>query len=233
MLLRFHAPASKLLRFIRRHQWSLPLALVSAASFAQLASEVYEGEDIAAFDETAMTWVTSWRGDLDGLMLALTTMGDFLVMTILATVVVAALVLSKHLREAQFMIAASFGTLLLNQALKLLFQRARPETTLGYLVPAPSTFSFPSGHAMGSVGVLASLLVLAHVFKLKRAYRLPLIALTALVLVGIALSRVYFGVHYPSDVIGGQFAGAAWVSAVTGWFYPRLLPGERATTRFP
>ena len=48
------------------------------------------------------------------------------------------------------------------------------------------------------------------------------------VILGVAASRVYFGVHYPSDVIGGMLAGAAWIAAVTGWFYPRLLPGEAA-----
>jgi membrane-associated phospholipid phosphatase len=45
-------------------------------------------------------------------------------------------------------------------------------------------------------------------------------------ILGVAASRVYFGVHFPSDIVGGQLGAAAWVAAATGWFYPRLLPNE-------
>jgi undecaprenyl-diphosphatase len=114
----------------------------------------------------------------------------------------------------------------LNTALKLFFHRARPQGSLLYLIQTPSSFSFPSGHAMGSTGVMLSLVVLAHVYRLPTRVRAIGFSLAAAFSVGVATSRVYLGVHFPSDVIGGQLAAAAWVSAITGWFYPRLLPGE-------
>jgi membrane-associated phospholipid phosphatase len=62
---------------------------------------------------------------------------------------------------------------------------------------------------------------------------LLLLAATGIGVAGIAVSRVYFGVHYPSDVIGGILAGFGWISAITGYFYPRLLPGEQTLASPP
>jgi membrane-associated phospholipid phosphatase len=83
------------------------------------------------------------------------------------------------------------------------------------------------------MGVFATSLVILHVVGAPRPVRLAAIVAVALVVSGVALSRVYFGVHFASDVLGGQLAAAAWVSALTGWFYPRLLPGEEATVAEP
>lgn len=219
-------------RFLQRHRWSIPLAVLSTLCFIQLANEVRE-QELEAFDQAFASQVVAFRGKLDGPMLFLTRAGGFLPMTVLAAVSAAVLAFTGRRKECVFVAIAGGGTLILNTTLKLLFHRARPDIGLGYMIPAPSSFSFPSGHAMGSMGVLSTLLVLAHVLRLRRPYRMLLIAIVVPAILGVALSRVYFGVHYPSDVIGGQLAGAAWVSAVTGWFYPRLLPGEETRHSVP
>ena len=82
---------------------------------------------------------------------------------------------------------------------------------------------------MGSAGVLGSLAVIVRVLRPRRVVWLSVAVLSALMVLGVALSRVYLGAHYPSDVLGGLFAAASWISAVTGWVYPRLLPHERTT----
>jgi undecaprenyl-diphosphatase len=125
------------------------------------------------------------------------------------------------------LVFSALGAFLLNGLLKSLFHRPRPGATLLYLIDTPASFSFPSGHAMGAMGVLGGMVVVVHALRWPQALRIVVTSTAVCVIVGIALSRVYFGVHFPSDVIGGQLAGAAWISALTGYFYPRLLPGER------
>lgn len=229
--MRVESFVQRAVHFVRRHKWSLPLAIVSSVSLAQLAGEMREGE-LADVDAAAARVVTSWRGSLDGVMYALTRLGGWEGMTVVTLLAVAVLLLSQRRREALFMVTAAGGTLILSTALKLIFQRARPEDVL-YLIPAPASFSFPSGHAMGSMGVLASCAVVLHVLRVPRLLRLLVSVGVGVVATGVALSRVYFGVHYPSDVLGGQLAAAAWVSAITGWFYPRLLPGEETLEPAP
>jgi undecaprenyl-diphosphatase len=221
-------PIWRLVAFVFRHPWSIGLSLGSVWCFMELSGELREGE-LGPVDDAVADIVTAWRGHLDLPMLALTHGGGGVGMTLLA---IAAILLSwRHGRrtEVLFLLISTLGTSLLNIALKLGFARDRPDVGSRYLIDAPTSFSFPSGHAMGSAGVLASVVVVAFASGLPRKYRVPVGLLAASVALGVALSRVYFGVHYPSDVLGGQLAACAWVSAVTGVFYPRLLPGEQAT----
>jgi len=218
-------------RIWQRHRWSVPLSFLSAMFFARLGWELHEGE-LDAFDAGAQRLVDSCRGSFDGLMVFLTTAGDFTPMTLTVCVALLLLFAAGRRRESRFLLWSSVGCLVLNVLLKLLFHRARPHAEPAYLLPRPISFSFPSGHTMGSAGVLGSLAVVVRVLRPRRAVWLGFGVVNALAIVGVALSRVYLGAHYPSDVLGGLFAAASWISAVTGWVYPRLLPHER-TTRAP
>lgn len=219
------ASSWRAVEFVRRHQWSVPLSTLSTVSLAYLAAEMRDG-DLDGLDAAVAGVVHGWRGSMDGLMLVLTRTGGALGMTLASIATVVVLLALRHRRAAIFMTTAALGTLALTTGLKLLFQRARP-ADVAYMIQAPSSFSFPSGHALGSMGVIASVVVVLYAVQAGRLLCRLATALAALFVVGVALSRVYFGVHYPSDVIGGQLAAAAWVSAVTGWFYPQLFPGER------
>ena len=89
-------------------------------------------------------------------------------------------------------------------------RNARP-ADIEYLIQVPSSFSFPSGHAMGSMGVLASTVVVLYAVGTPALLRRIATLLIGSFVFGVALSRVYFGVHYPSDVIAGWVAGATVV----------------------
>lgn len=213
------------LRFLARHRWSLPLALGSALFFAHWAEEMRERE-LTPFDAAVSSAVAGLRGHWDALMLTLTRFGEGESLCVLVVAAVGVLLAVRRPREAVFLGTVGLGTLALNALLKLSFARARPGEDVLYLIHTPSSFSFPSGHALGATTVLFALVVIAKVAG-ARGFGLALLVLgAALLVLGVSASRVYFGVHFPSDVIGGMLAGAGWVSAVAGWFYPRVLPGE-------
>jgi undecaprenyl-diphosphatase len=111
----------------------------------------------------------------------------------------------------------------LDLALKHTFHRARP---IGFFGISPSSYSFPSGHALGSLcfyGVLAAILS-ARVRG--RAARFCIWIAASILVTLIGFSRIYLGVHYPSDVIAGYCAAAVWVGMVV--FLDRTLGRRRA-----
>jgi undecaprenyl-diphosphatase len=127
---------------------------------------------------------------------------------------VLALMLFLHFRWRRatlWLVVTLLGALVLDLTLKYAFHRARPTP---FFVNLPRTYSFPSGHALFSFcfyGVLAELLVGRIQSRLGRI----LIWLSAAILVAaIGFSRIYLGVHYPSDVIAGYLAACLWVSSL-------------------
>jgi undecaprenyl-diphosphatase len=228
-LIRFHVSrAARAVGFVLRHRWSVPFSILATGFFAHLAAEMRENE-LKPFDALVATAVGHARGGFDGPMLWLTRLGEGESLLVVGASCAALLLALRRPREVVFLAVVGAGALALDAGLKLAFQRARPEASELYLIHTPSSFSFPSGHALASTAVLFALVVVARVVGVRGVYLVPLAATALLLVLGIATSRVYFGVHFPSDVLGGLLAGAAWVSTVTGWFYPRVLPGEEVT----
>ena len=126
-------------------------------------------------------------------------------------------------RTALFVFVATTGGSLLNTGLKELFRRPRPE-----VVPhlrEVFSLSFPSGHAMTSAAVYLTLGALLMRIAERRATKMYCMAMAMLLTVLVGSTRVYLGVHYPTDVLAGWLAGISW--ALLCWMIERWL--ERRT----
>ncbi len=121
---------------------------------------------------------------------------------------VAMLALRRRWRDTVFAVTALVGSALLNVGSKQLFQRQRPG--LWESIAPESTFSFPSGHAMGSMTLAAVAVFLAW----NTRWRWPALIAAIVFVPCVGLSRVYLGVHYPSDILGGWCAALIWVTGV-------------------
>ena len=118
------------------------------------------------------------------------------------------LLVARRVETALFLVVAIAGGALASTSLKLLFSRARPEL-VQHLVEVANA-SFPSGHAMNSAITYLTLGALLARTEKSTAIRIYLIALAILLTLTIGFSRVYLGVHWPSDVIAGWCLGGAW-----------------------
>ncbi|PEZ06853.1 phosphatase PAP2 family protein [Priestia megaterium] len=118
-------------------------------------------------------------------------------------------------KELILFIAIVGGHVILNQLLKLSFQRDRPN--LHRLIEIDG-YSFPSGHAMSAFAVYGALSFLLWHDISTRWGRIALILTSSVIILMIGISRIYLGVHYPSDIIGGFLAGGIWL-ALCIWFY--------------
>ncbi|WP_254052724.1 phosphatase PAP2 family protein [Bacillus sp. V59.32b] len=166
--------------------------------------------ELEQFDSAIIQFIQGQISDqLTSIMKVLTFFGSIPWFIMAAIAVSIFLVLSHKKRYAVFLLFTSWTGLVLNLVLKWMFKRERPD-----LLPiiAENGFSFPSGHSMGSFvfyGALAVILV-----RISKHAFLDWIfgSLCALIILFIGISRIYLGVHYPSDVIGGFAAGGAWLT---------------------
>ncbi|RIV89007.1 phosphatase PAP2 family protein [Aurantiacibacter zhengii] len=195
------------------------LALVAGLlAFGHLASEIAEG-DTFAMDKAIVTGLRTAADPgvpigphwLQGWMIDFTALGGAPVLTLITVVVVGLLASLQKFRMAGFVAVAIAGGALLSVAIKAIFDRARPEI-VPHLVEVTSA-SFPSGHAMNSSIVYLTLAVLLARSQESRRVQIYLITVAIALALLIGCTRVYLGVHWPTDVLAGWSVGAAFSAA--------------------
>jgi undecaprenyl-diphosphatase len=192
-----------------------------AWAFVAVADEVREGETHALDSRLLLalrdpqdpanplgpTWLEESARDITGL-------GGHAILTLMTLAAVIYLLMAGKRGAAVLVVAAIAGGMLLSTGLKLGFERPRPD-----LVPHATrvyTASFPSGHAMLSAITYLTLGALLTRVQKRRRIRAFIMGLAVALTLLVGISRVYLGVHWPSDVLAGWSVGAAWASLC--WF---------------
>lgn len=184
------------------------IAFVGTLVFAELAEHVSSGAT-QVFDDRVLVWLGAHRNPLtDTAMLELTALGTATVVLMIAGISSLFLVLNKRKYSALLLGVATIGGLGLNMVLKIGFHRPRPHVVVWGAQAFSS--SFPSGHAMSAAIVYSTVAYLAARLQKHLISRVVTMLAAVVLIIAICLSRLYLGVHYPSDVAAGVLIGLAW-----------------------
>ena len=172
--------------------------------FTKIGVEILEGEPIK-FDRVIQNFIharatPSW----DHLFLNLTRLGNIQIALPVTLIIILFYVYKSEKKHALIIAASVAGAVVANSALKLLFHRTRP--ALWHTIITEKSYSFPSGHALVSSALISAIILICW----NKSYRFVVLGVGVLLIGLIGLSRVYLGVHYPSDIIGGWIIGSAW-----------------------
>jgi undecaprenyl-diphosphatase len=217
---------------VRRPQnWRAVLPLVLAAgvalaaglAFLELGESIREGE-FNEFDDAVLLWVAERRNPLlNTFFVAITALGSWPVIVLFTIGICVGALLAGKRRLPTTLALAMLGALLLSTGFKGIYGRERPR-----VVPhleTVATASFPSGHTIASVVLFVTLALFAIGHARQRRLRVFVVVYSLAIGALVAASRVYLGVHFPSDVMGGALIGIAW--ALTAVMLDRLLHGRR------
>jgi len=184
------------------------VASVAIWGFGEFAETVMSGQT-QAFDDAVLQWIAAHHTSaLDAAMLEITALGTGSAVLMIVGVAALFLALTRHRYSAALLLAATAGGGLLNIVLKHYFDRPRPHIfEWGTHVVSSS---FPSGHAMSATIVYTTVAYLAARLQRRVWERAVTMIIAALVIIAISASRVYLGVHYPSDVAAGMIIGIGW-----------------------
>ena len=176
--------------------------------FAELAEEVMDGETLVS-DRAILGWLNSIRSaELDSFVRIATDAGG-VVGVVLALVVGTGVLLWQKRRQAVAQLLLGVGGAVgINLLLKNSFGRARPD--LWEQIISESSYSFPSGHAMASSALALSVVLILW----QTRWRWWAVGAATVYMLFVGVSRLYLGVHYPSDIVAGWLMSAAWVVVV-------------------
>lgn len=211
--------------WMRRNGWRFVLLFVGVllplGCFVMLADDIHEAESFR-FDQPLLLRAHAMASPfLDSAFIWISKIGYQWGVIPFDVLLVAVLLMRKRWREGSFAALSFVGSALLNLGSKQIFQRHRP--TLWESIAPESTFSFPSGHAMGSMTLAATVVLLTW----STRWRWPVLIAAALFVLLVGYSRIYLGVHYPSDILGGWCVALAWVIGVYALMYQQRRPWDQ------
>lgn len=191
------------------------VAMSAGDAFLDLAQLLRsENGTLKEIDRSAYQWASDYRSAATTRFFTFFTLvGTPVGLGLIVAAATLLLILKRRYRWVGYLLVTNVGGTLINLALKHHFARARPDLTLA--LRGADGYSFPSGHAMGSMIVFASLAYLAIHAATRWRVRSAFVALATSIILTIALSRIYLGVHWLSDIGAGLAVGALWVVSAT------------------
>lgn len=197
---------------------ALLIAVACGIGFGVIADWISD-EEIEFFDRSITTMILACQSPaMTVIMKFFTSIGSGLPVAVITGTMIIFLYVFVGLRRELYLVAGvAIGSALLNITLKTVFSRARP--TLDRIIDATG-YSFPSGHSMAAFTLYGILAFVLWKHIPMTFGRVCLMILSAVMILMIGISRIYLGVHYPSDVLGGFLASGSWL-AVSVWFYER------------
>jgi membrane-associated phospholipid phosphatase len=197
----------KLINSLQQQGLWLIVYLLILLVVAWLCTEVWEKEAFS-FDRSFLLWLHQFANpQLDRLMLFFTLLGNPSTVVSIFVVTIAWLLIKHRYSDAIRFAIVCAGGVVINQEMKLFFAKPRPELW-PRLITDP-TFSFPSGHATGSMVVYGFLAYISA--KQFQRYIRYIYAIASTIIISIGFSRLYLGVHYPTDIIAGYGIGFLWL----------------------
>ncbi|NUO65755.1 MAG: phosphatase PAP2 family protein [Gemmatimonadaceae bacterium] len=186
------------------------LAVAGTWAFAELATHVRRGAT-QQFDDTILRWMAAHQIPwLRVAMLQVTALGTGVVVMMVVAVAALFLWLTRHRHSAALLLVTTSVGIVINSLLKDAFHRARP-SIFAWGTEVFSS-SFPSGHAMSAAIVYGTVAYLAARMQRTHWARVATASVAAVLIALIAFSRIYLGVHYPSDTLAGMAIGFAWAA---------------------
>jgi undecaprenyl-diphosphatase len=182
--------------------------------FGGITEDVIKGNELAALDSPVASWLADHRvAWLTAAMRAATELGSLRVVgSLVAATALLLVIRTRRAEAAALLVVAAAGASLLVALVKLLVGRARPE--VGGVLALVDSSAFPSGHSAQAVATYGALAYLAGRAASRWGQRVAAWTAAALIAVLVGFSRLYLGVHWLSDVLGGYALGAAWLSVV-------------------
>lgn len=204
---------TKALRGLLRENRRVVIVAACAIVFLTLLEDVLEG-DLIRLDEAAYALIVEHlRADwLTPIMESISALASPVILMVMLLLIVA---FAPGRRPGACCALNLALVVVLNQVLKFIVQRPRPE---GFRLAAETGFSFPSGHSMVAMAFFGLLIWMVWRYERDRAVRIGCSVALAVLIVAVGVSRIYLGVHYASDVVAGFCASLAWLA-----FYTRVV----------
>ncbi|HEX8454827.1 MAG TPA: phosphatase PAP2 family protein [Longimicrobium sp.] len=190
---------------------AMAVMLAGVAAFAAIADAVSDGETEALDRAILLSLNKQASPRLDDFAMNVTALGSGLVVGIVVAVASVYLWGSRHRYSAVLLWVALSGSWILSSILKAFFNRARPNL-FPWRTPHAFQASFPSGHSITAMVGYATLAYLVARLLPQRGLRWFTVGVAATIVALVGWSRMYLGVHWPSDVLGGYATGLAWAS---------------------